>query len=52
MDFRSGTRYEVQFTEPVSEEAIRDVFVDYGVSNPSVIALRGEGPAERLANSR
>lgn len=42
VDFRSGTRYEVQFSEPVSEEAIRDVFVDFGVSNPSVIALRGE----------
>lgn len=43
VDFRSGTRYEVQFSEPISEEDIRAVFVDYGVNNPSVIALRGEG---------
>jgi preprotein translocase SecF subunit len=43
VDFRSGTRYEVQFTEAVSEEDIREVFVDFGAHNPSVIALRGEG---------
>jgi preprotein translocase SecF subunit len=43
VDFRSGTRYEVQFTEPVSEEDIRDIFIDFGAHNPSVIALRGEG---------
>jgi preprotein translocase SecF subunit len=43
VDFRSGTRYEVQFTEPVSEEDIRDTFIDFGAHNPSVIALRGEG---------
>jgi preprotein translocase SecF subunit len=42
VDFQSGTRYEVQFTEPVTEEQIRDVFVEFGVTNPSVIALRGE----------
>ena len=43
VDFRSGTRYEVQFVEPVTEDEVRAVFVDNGVSNPSVIALRGEG---------
>lgn len=43
VDFRSGTRYEVQFTEPVAEEQIREVFVANGVNNPSVIAIRGEG---------
>ena len=42
VDFRSGTRYEVRFTEPVMEEDIRDVFNEFGVNNPSVIALRGE----------
>jgi preprotein translocase SecF subunit len=42
VDFRSGTRYELQFSEPVTEEAIREVFVDAGVHNPSVIAIRGE----------
>jgi len=43
VDFRSGTRYEVQFTKPVTEDQVREVFVDNGVSNPAVIALRGEG---------
>lgn len=42
VDFRSGTRFEVQFTEPVSEQGIRDVFNDAGIANPSIIALRGE----------
>jgi len=42
VDFRSGTRYEVQFTDPVTEDQIREVFTDAGVNNPSVIALRGE----------
>ncbi len=42
VDFRSGTRYEVQFSDPVSEDQIRQVFVDAGAHNPSVIALRGE----------
>ena len=26
VDFRSGTRFEVQFEEPVTENEIRDVF--------------------------
>jgi preprotein translocase SecF subunit len=43
VDFRSGTRYEVQFTDPVTEDQVREVFTDAGVHNPSVIALRGEG---------
>lgn len=42
VDFRSGTRFEVQFSAPVTENQIRDVFAEYGVNNPSVIALRGE----------
>jgi preprotein translocase SecF subunit len=42
VDFRSGTRYEFQFSDPVSEGDIRGVFVDFGAHNPSVIALRGE----------
>lgn len=42
VDFRSGTRFEVQFTEPVTEDAIRRVFAEFGFSNPDVIALRGE----------
>ncbi len=43
VDFRSGTRFEVQFTEPVTENDIRAVFADFDISNPSVISLRGEG---------
>lgn len=45
VDFRSGTRFEVQFTTNVTENEIRDVFNQFGVNNPSVIALRGEGLA-------
>ena len=43
VDFRSGTRFEVQFVEQTTENEIRAVFADYEISNPSVIALRGEG---------
>jgi preprotein translocase SecF subunit len=32
----------VQFTEPVTEEELRQVFNNHGVNNPSIIALRGE----------
>jgi preprotein translocase SecF subunit len=42
VDFQSGTRFEVQFTETVTEDDIREVFVDFGVSNPSVTSLQGE----------
>lgn len=42
VDFQSGTRFEVQFTEPVNETQIRDVFSDFGVANPSVTSLAGE----------
>lgn len=43
VDFLGGTRFEVQFTEPVSETAVRDVFTEYGLSNPSITAIRGQG---------
>lgn len=43
VDFRSGTRFEVQFVEPVEENEIRAVFGQFGITSPSVIALRGEG---------
>jgi preprotein translocase SecF subunit len=43
VDFRSGTRFEVQFTEVVTETQIRDVFNQFDIANPNVIALRGEG---------
>lgn len=42
VDFRSGTRFEVQFEEPVEENDIRDVFAQFGITSPSIIALRGE----------
>lgn len=42
VDFRSGTRFEVQFTEPVEENLIRGVFTQFGITSPSIIALRGE----------
>ncbi len=42
VDFRGGARFEVQFTEPVTETAVEQVFVDADISNPSIIALRGE----------
>ncbi len=42
VDFRGGARFEIQFTEPVSEAAVEEVFVEAGVTNPSIIALRGE----------
>ena len=43
VDFRSGTRFEVQFSQSAIENEVRDVFTNFDISNPSVIALRGEG---------
>jgi preprotein translocase SecF subunit len=43
VDFQSGTRFELQFSQPVQESQIRTVFESFEVNNPSVIALRGEG---------
>ena len=42
VDFRGGARFEIQFTEPVTETAIEEVFIEAGIANPSIIALRGE----------
>lgn len=42
VDFRGGARVEVQFTESVTETAVEEVFIDAGITNPSIIALRGE----------
>lgn len=42
VDFRGGARFEIQFTEPVAESAVEAVFAEAGVTNPSIIALRGE----------
>jgi preprotein translocase SecF subunit len=43
VDFRGGTRFELQFSQPVSEQQIETVFADFEMGNISVIALRGEG---------
>ena len=43
VDFRSGTRFEVQFEQPVTENDIRDIFAQNGITSPSIVALRGEG---------
>jgi preprotein translocase SecF subunit len=42
VDFRGGTRFELQFTQPVTERQIEDVFASFEITNVSVIALRGE----------
>ncbi|MCA9959006.1 MAG: hypothetical protein KC443_08230, partial [Anaerolineales bacterium] len=42
VDFRGGTRFEVQFSEPVTEAQIEEVFAEFGVTSPAVVALRGE----------
>ncbi len=42
VDFLSGTRFELQFTEPVTEDQIRDVFAGFDVDNPAIIAIQGE----------
>lgn len=42
VDFRGGTRFELQFTQPVTESQIEDVFASFEITNISVIALRGE----------
>lgn len=42
VDFRGGTRFELQFTQPATESQIETVFENAGISNISVIALRGE----------
>ena len=42
VDFQSGTRFEVQFEEPVTEDQIREVFVDFGIANPAVTSLQGQ----------
>lgn len=42
VDFQSGTRFELQFEEPVTEDEVREVFNDFGVANPAVTSLQGE----------
>jgi preprotein translocase SecF subunit len=42
VDFQSGTRFVLSFQNPITETQIRDVFVEYGVTNPSVTRLGEE----------
>ena len=42
VDFRGGTRFELQFTQPVTESQIESVFASFDITNISVIILRGE----------
>lgn len=42
VDFRGGTRFEVQFTQPVTEQQIQAVFAGFGDTSPAVVALRGD----------
>jgi preprotein translocase SecF subunit len=39
VDFRSGTRLVLRFEGPIGEGEIRQVFAEYGVTNPSVTRL-------------
>jgi preprotein translocase SecF subunit len=43
VDFRSGTRFEIQFEQPVTEDAIAQVFAQSGYPGVSIIAIQGEG---------
>ena len=43
VDFRGGTRFEVQFADAVQEEGIRDVFVANGLTSPAITTLIGTG---------
>lgn len=42
VDFRSGTRFEVVFLEAATEDAIRQVFNEFDISNPSIISYEGD----------
>lgn len=42
VDFRSGTRFELQFAEPVTEDQIREVFAGFDIDNPAIIGIQGE----------
>lgn len=43
VDFRSGTRFEIQFEQPVAEDTIAQVFAQAGYPGVSIIAIQGEG---------
>ena len=43
VDFREGSRFVLQFTSPASEDKIRAVFEQFGLTNPSISHLGAEG---------
>ena len=42
VDFRAGSRFELKFNGPATEDKIRQVFQKFGVSNPAVTRLGAE----------
>jgi preprotein translocase SecF subunit len=42
VDFREGNRFELKFTGPISEDQIRAVFTQNGVSSPQITRLGAE----------
>lgn len=42
VDFQSGTRFEIEFLEDVTENEIRSVFQAEEINNPSITAIQGE----------
>lgn len=46
VDFLPGNRFEVKFTQPISEDQIRGVFQSFGITNPAITRL-GD-PAENI----
>jgi preprotein translocase SecF subunit len=42
VDFRAGSRFELKFNGPATEDKIRQVFQSFGASNPAVTRLGAE----------
>jgi len=42
VDFRAGSRFEIKFNGPATEDKIRQVFQQFGASNPAVTRLGTE----------
>ena len=42
VDFRAGSRFELKFNGPATEDKIRQVFQQFGASNPAVTRLGAE----------
>ena len=42
VDFRAGSRFEMKFNAPATEDKIRQIFQQYGANNPAVTRLGAE----------